>query len=364
MDVNKIGIIGLGLIGGSIVKAVKRLYPSVSITAMDIDRGALELAVSQGFADYATAGDYSMFKGCQVVFLCAPVRASIAYLNKLADHVDKSTIITDVCSTKGEILAASAQLKNISFIGGHPMAGSEKSGFSHATPHLFENAYYVLCPGSTAEDAQYELLKGLVKAVGAIPVKMTPELHDTVTGSISHLPHVVASCLVNFVSVNDTETGSMKTLAAGGFRDITRIASSSPTMWQNVCLSNKEPVIDILDKFMQMLAEFKDKLSKEDSGYLYDFFDNAKNFRDSINVTNKSIIPMYFELIADIPDRPGMLGEVATMLGKENINIKNMNISNSREMEGGCLTVSFPDAVSRDMAMSILTQNGIRCYAK
>lgn len=364
MEVNKIGIIGLGLIGGSIAKAIKKSRPSISIIAMDTNEAALFSAADEGFIDSSATNDYTVFKDCQVIFLCAPVRASIEYLDNLAGFIDKSTIITDVCSTKYEIMKAAAQFKNITFIGGHPMAGSEKSGFAYATPHLFENAYYILCSEGSQKEAEYEILKNLVKSLGAIPVKMTSDIHDRITGSISHLPHIVAACLVNYVSMNDTDTNSMKMLAAGGFRDITRIASSSPAMWQNVCLSNKEPVINIIEKFIEMLDEFKDGLSKEDSSFIYDFFDSAKNFRDSMVVTSKSITPMYFELICDIEDRPGMLGIVATMLGRENINIKNMNISNSRELEGGCLTVSFPDAVSRDMAKTILTQNGIRCYAK
>jgi prephenate dehydrogenase len=364
MEINKVGIVGLGLIGGSIAKALKRSNPNIALYIIDIDSSSLAAVKEQGIADFTSTDDFSILKYCQVIFLCSPVRASISHIDILTGYVGKDTIITDVCSTKKEIVEAAAKHDNITFIGGHPMAGSEKSGYTSSIPHLFENAYYVMCPGVGVDEASCEVLKNIILSFGAIPVKMSPEEHDIVTGSISHLPHVIAASLVNYVIRNDSHENTMKTLAAGGFRDITRIASSSPVMWQNICISNKEPVLSILDKFIDILKEFKAELSSEDSGYLYDFFESAKRFRDSMVINNKSIIPMYFELIADVEDRPGVLGEVATILGNKNINIKNMNISNSRELEGGCLIISFPDAVSRDSAIAILKENGIRCYAK
>jgi len=364
MKINKIGIIGLGLIGGSIAKALRRNNPQILLYIIDIDETALSTALNEGIADFITTDDYSIMNNCQVIFLCAPVKASISYLENIAPYVNNNTIVTDVCSTKAEIIYTASKYENLTFVGGHPMAGSEKSGYIASTPHLFENAYYVLCPGVNCKEASYDLLSDLVLSFGAIPIKMTPEHHDFVTGSISHLPHVLAASLVNFVIINDTEDNGMKTLAAGGFKDITRIASSSPTMWQNICLSNKEPILSILEKFIEMLSEFKVGLTHEDSSYIHDFFNKAKTLRDSMVVNKNSIIPLYYELIADIPDKPGVLGEIATLLGKENINIKNMNISNSRELEGGCLTVSFPDAISRDSAILILSNSGIHCYAK
>jgi len=363
MEINKVGIIGLGLIGGSIARALKRSNPKISLYVIDIDSTSLTAVKEQGIADFTSDDDFSILKDCQIIFLCSPVKVSISHIGILAGFVDKNTIITDVCSTKKEIVEAAEKYSNITFIGGHPMAGSEKSGFGASIPHLFENAYYVICPETGTDEASSDTLKDIILSLGAIPVRMSPEEHDMVTGSISHLPHVIAASLVNYVLRNDSNN-TMKTLAAGGFRDITRIASSSPVMWQNVCVSNKEPILNILEKFTDILNEFKAELTKEDSGYIYDFFNSAKDFRDSMVVRNKSIIPMYFELIADVEDRPGVLGEVATLLGNKNINIKNMNISNSRELEGGCLTISFPDAASRDSATAILKDNGIHCYAK
>lgn len=364
MKINKVGIVGLGLIGGSIAKALKRSDPHISLYVIDIDSSSLDAVKEQGIADFTSTEDFSILRSCQVVFLCSPVKASISHIDILAEYVGKDTIITDVCSTKKEIVEAASKHDNITFIGGHPMAGSEKSGYASSIPHLFENAYYVMCPGVGADESSCDVLKNIIISLGAIPVRMSSEEHDIVTGSISHLPHVIASSLVNYVIRNDSRENTMKTLAAGGFRDITRIASSSPVMWQNICISNKEPVLSILDNFMDILKEFRAGLSNEDSSYIYDFFESAKSFRDSMVVNNKSIIPMYFELIADVEDRPGVFGEVATILGNKNINIKNMNITNSRELEGGCLIISFSDAVSRDSAIDILKENGIRCYAK
>ena len=186
--------------------------------------------------------------------------------------------------------------------------------------------------------------------------------HDRVTGGISHIPHIIASALVNMVKELDSPEGGMQMLAAGGFRDITRIASSSPEMWESIVLSNKFRLKELLDYFEKILESFKSLMEEENSQALLDFFQSAKQFRDSMPVGKTSLIAPLYELIIDVVDRPGIIGEIATILGRNNINIKNINVSNSREFEQGCLKITLVDSESVNIAFDLLKKAGYKVY--
>ena len=240
----KFGFIGLGLIGGSIAKAIRQFVPDAEIVAFDKNKEALALATQESVIDVAVSSIDENFKNCEYLFLCAPVSYNTAYLKQLSGYLDEDCILTDVGSVKSDIHREARRLGlNGYFIGGHPMAGSEKSGYANSKAMLIENAYYVLTPSPGIPQEKINRFSKFVEQLRAIPVVMEPEEHDYVTGAISHLPHLIAASLVNFVRDHDTRTELMKNLAAGGFKDITRIASSSPTMWQHICLNNR--VIDL-----------------------------------------------------------------------------------------------------------------------
>ena len=236
MASTKIGFIGLGLIGGSVAKAIRKYYPDYELIAFDKSRETLALAVQEGTIDTACSSIDNNFKGCSYIFLCAPVSCNTAYLAQLKEIVKDGCILTDVGSVKTsiheEIIALNMEEN---FIGGHPMAGSEKSGFANSKAHLIENAYYILTPSAKVPAEKISAYQELVSSLKALPVVLDYHEHDHVTGTISHLPHIIASSLVNFVRDTDTQDELMKALAAGGFKDLTRIASSSPVMWQQIC---------------------------------------------------------------------------------------------------------------------------------
>jgi prephenate dehydrogenase len=248
------------------------------------------------------------------------------------------------------------------FIGGHPMAGNEKTGYRESVAHLFENAYYVLTPSKTTTKSSIEIMMEIVKSIGAIPVKMDSHEHDRITGSISHVPHIIAAALVNLVKQSDTPGGTMKKLAAGGFKDITRIASSSPEMWENIISSNNEPICDILKKYIDMLKQFSDTVKSSDSNTIFNFFNTARQYRNSLSSHKKGLINPFCEIVVDIVDKPGMLGKIATILGDGGINIKNMNISNNRENQKGCLIITLSDTHSADEAFYLLKEKGYKVY--
>jgi prephenate dehydrogenase len=274
----------------------------------------------------------------------------------------KGCIVTDVGSTKGKIVSFVNGLENPPcFIGGHPMAGAEKTGYGSGYSHLFENAYYLLTPCKATTPEALDTMVDIIKGIGAIPLVLNADEHDMITGGISHLPHIIASALVNLVSSMETADEKMKMLAAGGFRDITRIASSSPEMWENIIFSNSEKVISLLDSFEGILHELKRYINNGESPQVLKFLEKARDYRNSLSTKPGLLMPVW-ELVIDVVDKPGIIGNIATLLGNRGINIKNINVSNNREFEQGCLRISLPDAESLEAAYLLLTDEGYKAY--
>lgn len=359
----KIGIIGLGLIGGSLAKAIKRSNPSMDIIAFDQNEKSLSLAKEQGIINSYTLTIDSAFSTRDIIFLCLPVERNKIVIGQLANWVDSQCILTDVGSTKNSIQEAfNKDNLPCAFIGGHPMTGSEKSGYKASKAYLFENAYYILCPGEDVKIQQVSLLKELIESFGALAIIMDAKEHDYVTSAISHVPHVVASSLVAFVETLDDHKVLLKQLAAGGFKDITRIASSSPEMWQSICLANAEQIVEQLDVFMDIIRTIKNFIQLKDEEGLSHFFKSSKIYRDSFKEHALDPLIKTYELRIDVEDQPGTIARVAMLLSKNNLNIKNIGIVNNREHERGILEIVFYDKESRNKSASLLQTNGYNVY--
>ncbi len=364
----KISIIGLGLIGGSLAKAFRRLG-ICDITGINRNMASIEQAIGEGIISRGFSELNSYVYESDIIFICTPVKMAIEYLDVISEKVSRECIITDVGSTKAEIAEHIGSMPNPpAFIGGHPMAGTEKTGYPASFPHLFENAYYVLSPAKSTNDYCIQTMVELVKSIGAIPVLMDAKEHDRVTGTISHVPHVIASSLVNMVKKYDSADCKMQMLAAGGFRDITRIASSSPEMWENIISSNREQIGKIIDQYIDILNSFKLSMDKGDRESIYGFFEEAKIYRDSFSSVKRipspadGLINPIFDIIVDVVDEPGIIGEIATILGSNKVNIKNINVSNNREFEQGCLKITLPDSESVNISFDLLDEKGYKVY--
>ncbi len=354
----KVGFIGLGLIGGSIAKALKKYYPDTYIMAYARTRETLDLALEDGAVDYACSSVNEEFAPCDYLFLCAPVSYNSAYLETIKDFVRPECIITDVGSVKSKIheKVIAVGLED-QFIGGHPMAGSEKSGFSYARAHLIENAFYVITPSATVSPAKVEEFRQIVETIKAIPLLLDYEQHDYVTAAISHLPHIIASSLVNLVKESDSEDGLMKMIAAGGFKDITRIASSSPVMWQQICLTNSRQILKVLDAYMDQLAGVRDALAADEKDKIYDVFDQANDYRNSIPNTSAGPLKKIHAIYCDIIDEAGAIATIATIFATHNISIKNIGIVHNREFEEGVLRIEFYEREATDLAADLLERH-------
>lgn len=365
MDVKSISIIGLGLIGGSLAKAFRHEFTNLRIYAVDNCTESLRLAEREGVLNKGFNNCCEEIWNSDIIFICTPVSKTIEYVNELSSKIKKGSILTDVASTKGELFnyidgLASPPL----FVGGHPMAGTEKSGYINSIAHMFENAYYVLTPTKSSSEDAISTLEKFLRKIGALPIVVSSREHDTVTGCISHVPHIIASALVSLAKNNENSQGLVKLLAAGGFKDITRIASSNPSMWEDVVISNGPVVLKLLEDFKLIVDRMIDNIKSGENKEIYSFFDNAKAFRDGFSNAASGLLPKNFELIVDVNDEPGIIGKIATLLGNSGINIKNINVSNSREYEQGCLKITLSDQPNTDKAFEILETSSYKVFKK
>lgn len=351
----KIGFIGLGLIGGSIARAIRYFYPDAEIIAFSRTRATVEQAVADGVVDRIPEGISPDYADCRYIFLCAPVSNNAEYLEQLKPVILPSCIITDVGSTKSDIHAKVTELgMEANFIGGHPMAGSEKTGYSHSKRILIENAYYVITPTSQVPQAAVEEYRDFVASLKALPLVLDYQTHDYVTAGVSHLPHIIASSLVNLVRDSDTRDGIMKMIAAGGFKDITRIASSSPEMWEQICMTNRKNISSILGDYIASLTTIKQQLDEAREGAIYHLFETSRDYRNSLPVRGSGPIQRIFEIYCDMVDEAGGIATLATILASNQINLKNIGIVHSREFIEAVLRIEFYDETSMKQAAEIL----------
>lgn len=353
------GFAGLGLIGGSIAKALRKKYPGCTILVYDTDEKAADLAFKEGVANVLSSSPGEAFTACHYVFLCAPVSHNNNNLSALRQYLSPHCLITDVGSVKAPIHRHAALLGlEQQFIGGHPMTGSERTGFANAKEGLLENAYYILTPTRQVSSIRLEQYRELISDLGALPLILSWEEHDYITAAVSHLPHIIAASLVSLIRDSDSPQGLMKLIAAGGFKDITRIASGSPAMWQQICLNNHRNIDLLLEKYIHALLSIKEKIKGLKETDLYHFFEEARTYRDSLSDFSDGPIPQCHSVYVDIPDRTGTLAAIVSLLSGHGINIKNIGISHNREQEAGVLLVEFYDETSVNCACALFASTG------
>lgn len=352
-----IGFIGFGLIGGSLAKGLKKKHPELRIMAYSHNPSELEVAQEDGIVNVVLNDALSpKLTECDMIFLAAPVEHNIEYLKPVSELMKEGAILTDVSSTKTEICERAKELGlGDRFIGGHPMAGSEQSGYKAATDYLFSNAYYIISPISENQRL-IDALKTVAADLQAISIVVDPVKHDKSIAAVSHLPHIVASSLVNIVKESDDKNHTMKTLAAGGFRDITRIASSSPEMWEQICDTNAKPLVEILDRYITMLQGISTSLKKDTSDKtILHMFESSREYRNSIDAKNKGALTPDYGFSIDIADEVGAISTISVILASKGISIKNIGINNARDHGEGALRISFYQEEAEERAREILT---------
>ncbi|MCA1063179.1 prephenate dehydrogenase [Rossellomorea aquimaris] len=353
-------VIGMGLIGGSIALCIKNEHPDARIVGHDVNQKEVRLGMSLGIIDEMSLSLQESAEQADLIIISTPVFQTEKIIEQFQSFTLKeSVIITDTGSTKEQIMKCSERLteKGIQFIGGHPMAGSHKSGVAAAKKILFENAFYMLTPGHGTTDKNVEELQEWLKGTHAKFLVVDPREHDELTGTISHFPHIVAASLVHQAKASSVQHPYLRRLAAGGFRDITRIASSNPTMWKDITLQNREVLLSILDQWKSEMDEVMNIIEENDSKRILDYFSEAKIFRDDLPILEKGAIPSFYDLFVDVPDYPGVISEVTAYLAGENISLTNIRIMETREDIYGVLVISFQTQRDRERALNCLKEN-------
>ena len=278
-----------------------------------------------------------------------------AYLEQIRPYLKPGAIVTDVGSTKTDIHehVAALGMENV-FVGGHPMAGSEKTGYENSTDHLLENAYYIIPPTAASAGESVQRLVTVAETVGSIPIILDCRRHDQITAAISHLPHVIASSLVNLVRESDGEDGMMKRLAAGGFKDITRIASSSPEMWEQICVTNRANLAQMLRRYIRSLETVVSELENADGQSLHDLFASSRQYRNSFSEKARGAIAPEYSFTVDIVDEVGSISTLSVILAAKGISIKNIGINHNREHGEGALRIEFYEQSAMEKAWEVL----------
>jgi prephenate dehydrogenase len=353
-----ISIVGVGLIGGSLGLAFKRKIPQLSVTGIDHPK-VLEEALAVGAVDRCVPSSEikSALASADLVFLCTPIREILRLLPEIAEHVKPGAVVTDVGSTKKRIVETADRVFATGryFIGGHPMTGSEGRGVKWADALLFENAVYVFTPSKPLPPDVMQNIGSTIERIGAKILFLSPSMHDRIAAAVSHLPQVLAVTLMNLVAEHQEDSPHFLNLAAGGFRDMTRIASSSYDIWEPILQTNQEEILVFIDEFIENLKRMKKHITEND---LKKQFENAAKHRLSIPKDTKGFLRPHYDLIVRVEDKPGMIASIAQTLAERNINIKDIEIMKVREGDAGTMRLSFETPETRIEAKGLLEAIG------
>lgn len=333
----RIAVVGFGLVGASFAAAVRAAYPDTWVLAVDIDERTLAEAVERGWATDGALPDDPAFErfvgdGCDLVVLATPVGAAERYFEDLA-RWDYRGIVTDTASTKARITALAERVlpHPENFVPGHPMAGSEVNGIEGARPDLFKGAHWILCPDADTPAEHFPRLHELVTSIGARVIALPREDHDEAVAVVSHVPHIMASSLVQLASRHADDQQALMRLAAGGFKDSTRIAAGSPELWCGIAFDNKDALSDGLDEIQGIIGAFADALAFDDRAALTALLADAAAARRALPAAWVPSTERLLEVRIPMEDRPGVVAEVTTVTSSVGCNIQSIEIDHVTE---------------------------------
>lgn len=344
----RIAVVGTGLVGASLAGALRRLDDVTEVVGADRDPAAAAEALRRGLIDRVVADPAEAAASADVVVLGVPVSAVAAAAAEVGPAMRPGAVLTDVASVKGRVVPAmeAAVAERVAVVGGHPMAGSHEGGPANASPDLFVGATYLLTPTSRTDPAAYGRLHGLVSRIGARVLAVDPERHDLLVAVVSALPQLAATTLMNLAADRaSAEHAELLLLAAGGFRDATRVAASNPDLWVDICAQNRAAIVEVLDDYRERVGALRSLVAVGDEGSLRRTLADGRSARRSL--PGKAIPSgALVELHLPIPDRPGVLAEVTTSVGAAGVNIEDFAIAHAVEGGRGTLRLAVAaDAV-------------------
>lgn len=339
-------VIGTGLIGGSVSMGLRE--QGWHVTGTDSEEGIAELAAEEGIIDAV-----GLDPEAELTVVAAPVGA-IPQLAKQALAMTRG-VVTDVGSTKGEICSLVTDGR---FVGGHPMAGSEHDGLAGARHDLFEGAMWVLTPTETTDERAFATVRAAVRSMGAESIALEPAVHDEMVAQVSHVPHLTAATLMCLADDSSIEHRALLRLAAGGFRDMTRISAGRASIWPDICIANRGAIVAGLDRLTSALEEIKGHVESNDSAKLLELLERARDARINLPAgigPAESLV----ELRIPIPDRPGEIAAITTLAAELDVNIFDLELSHSGEGRKGMM-ILMVDAVLSERLLGGLMARGYR----
>ncbi|HWE56412.1 MAG TPA: prephenate dehydrogenase [Acidimicrobiales bacterium] len=330
--VRRAQIVGTGLIGGSIGTALRR--QGWTVTGADIDPGHARRAVELGATDRPGHDP-----DADIVFVATPAGAVPGAVTEALER-HPGAVVTDVAGVKGPVVRAIAHPR---FVAGHPMAGSEQDGVDGSDPDMFVGATWVLTPTPGTDAVTFSLVRSVVTSLGANVVELAPERHDAMVAMVSHVPHLTAATLMNLAADTALEHATLLRLAAGGFRDMTRIAAGEAAIWPDVCYENRDGIVEVLDRLLDSLGAMRQIVAGGDRAALLEVLERARRAR--VNLPAGVPSPdQVVELRIPVPDRPGVVAEVTTLLGEMGVNIHDFEVAHSAEGNQGVFVIVIDGA--------------------
>ena len=350
----RVAVLGVGLIGGSIGLAAKRRL-GAEVVGHDPNTAKLEAAVSAGAIDSAAETAATASRGAELVFCAAPVRDLPQLAGEALAAAGPEAVVTDVGSTKREIVAAMGEDER--FIGGHPLAGAETAGVENARPDLFEGARWYLTPTAHAGGMHYDRLQRAIADLGARPQAIDPETHDRLMATVSHLPHVIANVLVN-QAVEELSRDAERLPEVGpSLRDTTRVAGANPAIWGDIFASNREAVAEAVDSAARRLREAAELIRGGDRDAVSSWHSAAAGDRRSLLEADLAGGPLH-ELRVRVPNRPGTVAELALALGRAGVNIEDMGLYPAQDMKTGAVSLWIAGSDQADRAVALVRELG------
>jgi prephenate dehydrogenase len=347
----RVAVLGVGLIGGSIGLAAREYVEGVEVVGCGRNPDNLRLALERGAIDTAVDSPDQALEGAELCFACGPVGALAQQLRSALAAAGPGCAVSDVGSTKGDLLAA---IDDSRFIGGHPIAGSETAGVAHARADLFEGAVWYLTPHSRSEGLLYERLHRFVVDVGARPVAVEPETHDRLVAVFSHLPHVLANVLASQAAGRLLDHGEALRQVGPSFRDMTRVAGANTEMWADIYSANRAAIVEEIRDFRRELERVEQLLADDATA---DWNDRARDDRRALLESAAAGGPVH-ELRLTVPNRPGIVAEVAVALGKAGVNIVDMALAPAPDMRSGAMTLWIAGDSAADRASELIVALG------
>lgn len=353
MSAIRIAVVGVGLIGGSVALAARERL-GAQVSGYDADADVLAAAARRGVITESASTLPAAVRDAQAVFVAVPVGGLAAAVGEVLHHVGEDTVVSDVGSTKRSIVAAHADSR---FVGGHPLAGAETAGVEHARSELFDGATWYLTPTERTSGVLYERLHRLLRGLGARPCAIDPATHDRMLAAVSHLPHVFANVLVGQASGGSAEDGELLPATGPSFRDATRVAGAPSSVWADIYLSNADALIDELDTARESLGAVRRALASGDREAIVAWNEAAAADRGRLLERGLAGGPL-IELRAAVPNRPGVLAQLALELGRAGVNIADMALYPAADMSEGVVALWVAGERDAERGLELVTGLG------